>query len=103
MAGQEHSSTSAPPAAATSAVLLASEPVPQGTRPVQGLDFNAYQTADITVAELVEGMGSMGFQASAISDAVRIINEMVRLATAVCLMERSSDPGAASVERPGDG
>lgn len=65
------------PASVTQAVLVASEPVPEGVRQVRGVDFHRTQGRDITVAELVDHMGSMGFQASAIGDAVRIINDMV--------------------------
>jgi hypothetical protein len=69
---------SAPPSEATKAVLLVSEPVPEGARVVRGVDFDCYAGRDITVAELVSGMSNMGFQASAVAEAVRIINEMVR-------------------------
>ena len=68
----------APPSEATAAVLVPSDPVPYGVQKVQGIDFNAHHAADITVAELVDGMASMGFQASAVADAVQIINQMVR-------------------------
>jgi deoxyhypusine synthase len=44
---------------------------------VRGIDFDAHH-ADITVADLVDGMAHMGFQASAVADAVQIINQMVR-------------------------
>ena len=66
------------PSIATGAVLLPSDPVPEGVQRVQGIDFNAHHAADVTVAELVDGMASMGFQASAVADAVQIINQMVR-------------------------
>lgn len=71
-------SAGAPPSLATEAVLVPSEPVPEGARPVRGVDFDRYRGRDITVADLVGHMGSMGFQATAVADAVRIINEMVR-------------------------
>lgn len=44
---------------------------------VKGIDFDDYQGRDITVNELVAGMADMGFQASAVGDAVRIIDDMV--------------------------
>ncbi|KAL1997688.1 hypothetical protein VTN02DRAFT_1094 [Thermoascus thermophilus] len=66
----------APPSSATAAVLVASEPVPEGARQVRGVDFDRYQGRDITVAELVSHMAGMGFQATAVADAVRIINDM---------------------------
>ena len=65
-------------ATATGAVLKPSDPVPQGVRRVNGIEFNDYGGRDITVKELVAGMADMGFQASAVGDAVRIINDMVR-------------------------
>jgi deoxyhypusine synthase len=67
----------APPSSATNAVLVASEPVPEGTHEVQGVDFEKFQGRDITVAELVDNMKYMGFQGSAVSEATRIINNMV--------------------------
>ncbi|KAL1984340.1 hypothetical protein VTN96DRAFT_9201 [Rasamsonia emersonii] len=65
-----------PPASATQAVLVASAPVPEDARKVRGVDFNQFADRDITVPELVANMANMGFQASAVADAVRIINEM---------------------------
>lgn len=65
------------PSAATTAVLKSSDPVPPGVRMVKGIEFNDYEGQDITVNELVAGMADMGFQASAVGDAVRIINDMV--------------------------
>ncbi|KAJ9268605.1 hypothetical protein DTO212C5_5380 [Paecilomyces variotii] len=75
-AEQTSAAGTALPASVTQAVLVASEPVPEGVRQVRGVDFHRTQGRDITVAELVDHMGSMGFQASAIGDAVRIINDM---------------------------
>lgn len=65
------------PSGATDAVLKPSDPVPEGAIPVQGLDFNEYADRNITVAELVDNMSDMGFQASSIGKAVEIINGMV--------------------------
>ncbi|KAG5298670.1 deoxyhypusine synthase [Histoplasma ohiense] len=48
----------------------------QRLKPVTGIDFNEYAGRDITVAELVDGIAGMGFQASAMGDAVQIINDM---------------------------
>ncbi|ORY17607.1 Deoxyhypusine synthase [Clohesyomyces aquaticus] len=64
------------PAGATDAVLKPSEAVPEGSREVQGIDFDSYARRQITVDELVAGMGTMGFQATSVGDAVRIINDM---------------------------
>lgn len=66
-----------PPSTATDAVLVVSDPVPEGIREVKGLDFNHYAGRAISVTDLVENMKTMGFQASAVGDAVRIINGMV--------------------------
>lgn len=72
-------STSAPPTSAMDSVLLASEPMPEGTQEVRGVDFDKFQGRDITVAELVENLTSTGFQGSAVAEAAHIINEMVSL------------------------
>uniref|UniRef100_A0A093VEB0 deoxyhypusine synthase n=1 Tax=Talaromyces marneffei PM1 TaxID=1077442 RepID=A0A093VEB0_TALMA len=61
------------PSSATAAVLVPSVPVPDDVRKVRGVDFNDYVDRDITVSELVSNMSTMGFQASAIGEAVRII------------------------------
>ncbi|KAF2854459.1 deoxyhypusine synthase-like protein [Plenodomus tracheiphilus IPT5] len=66
----------AAPAAATDAVLKPSDPVPEGAREVQGIDFNKYASRPITVEELVGGYANMGFQATSVGEAVRIINDM---------------------------
>ena len=65
------------PTGATDAVLKPSEPVPEGSREVRGIDFNQYAGRSITVEELVGGYANMGFQATSVGEAVRIINDMV--------------------------
>ena len=65
------------PSTVADAVLKVSAPIPGGVRKVQGIEFDDFKEQSITVEELVNGMAGMGFQASAVSDAVRIINEMV--------------------------
>lgn len=67
----------AAPSGATDAVLKPSDPVPGDAIPVQGLDFDKFTARNMTVAELVEGMAHMGFQASSIGQAVEIVNGMV--------------------------
>jgi deoxyhypusine synthase len=67
------------PSGAAAAVLKPSDPVPEDARPVQGIDFNHYAQRSITVEELVGGMADMGFQATSVGQAVRIINDMVSL------------------------
>jgi hypothetical protein len=68
---------SSAPSGATDAVLKPSEPVPEDACEVQGIDFNQYTSRSITVEELVDGYASMGFQATSVGEAVRIINDMV--------------------------
>lgn len=65
------------PSSATDAVLLASEPVPEGTHEVRGVDFHRFQGRDITAAELVDNMMHAGFQGSGVAEASRIMNDMV--------------------------
>ena len=65
------------PTGAVDAVFKPSDAVPGGTPQVRGIDFDAFRDRDITVKDMVAGMASMGFQASAVADAVRIINDMV--------------------------
>ncbi|KAI4935765.1 Deoxyhypusine synthase [Alternaria arbusti] len=69
-------SNSSAPTGATDAVLKPSEPVPEGAQEVQGIDFNQYASRSITVEELVGGYANMGFQATSVGEAVRIINDM---------------------------
>ena len=72
------SGNSQAPAGATDAVLKASAPV-EGASEVRGIDFNRYENKGVTVQELVDEMTNMGFQATSIGEAVRIINDMVRI------------------------
>lgn len=65
------------PTGATAAVLKPSDPVPEGAREVKGIDFDNYAHRSITIDELVGGMTNMGFQATSVGEAVRIINDMV--------------------------
>lgn len=67
----------AAPSGAQDAVLKPSDPVPEGAIPVTGLDFDKFAGRNITVAEMVEGMGNMGFQATSVGQATQIINGMV--------------------------
>lgn len=83
-------STSSAPAGATDAVLKPSEPVPEGVQQVQGIDFNQHAARPITVDELVGGYATMGFQATSVGAAVRIINDMVSWLLACLLLSRSS-------------
>ena len=73
------SSTSVPPELATGAVLMPSVGMPEGAQKVEELDFNKFQGRAITVDDLLDGMKHMGFQASSMAEAIRIINDMVSL------------------------
>ena len=66
------------PSSVADAVLKASAPLPPGSQEVRGVEFNYFRGRNITVEELIAGMTNMGFQASAVSDAIQIINRMVR-------------------------
>ncbi|RKF63440.1 Deoxyhypusine synthase [Erysiphe neolycopersici] len=65
------------PSTVTDAVLFASSEMPSGSQKVEELDFNKFDgSGPITVDQLVSGMANMGFQASSVGEAVRIINNM---------------------------
>ena len=65
------------PESVAAAVLVKSEEMPAGSKQVEELDFNAFAGSKITVEDLIAGMTNMGFQASSIGEAVKIINDMV--------------------------
>lgn len=65
------------PDKATDAVLKPSAPMSPNARVVRGVEFNEHTKTPLTVEALVEKMATTGFQASAVSDAVRIVNDMV--------------------------
>ncbi|KAK3344203.1 Deoxyhypusine synthase [Lasiosphaeria hispida] len=65
-----------PPSAATAAVLVKSVEMPEGSQKVEELDFNKFKGRPVTVDDLYQGMKHMGFQASSMCDAIRIINDM---------------------------
>jgi deoxyhypusine synthase len=69
--------TSAAPSVSTAAVLKQSIDMPPGAQKVEELDFDNFAGKSITVEDLISGTSNMGFQASSIGEAVRIINEMV--------------------------
>jgi hypothetical protein len=68
----------APPSIVTDAVLVPSNEMPKDAQKVEELDFNKFTGRPITVDDLISGMNHMGFQASSIGEAVRIINDMVQ-------------------------
>lgn len=65
------------PSSVTDAVLVPSNEMPVGAQEVEELDFNKFAGRPITVDDLMTGMNNMGFQATSIGEAVRIINDMV--------------------------
>jgi deoxyhypusine synthase len=67
----------APPSSVIDAVLVKSNEMPEGSQKVEELDFNKFAGRPITVDDLISGMNHMGFQASSIGQAVKIINDMV--------------------------
>ena len=62
---------------AAAAVLVKSEDMPADAQKVEELDFNKFKGKQVTVEDLIGGMANMGFQASSIGEAVKIINDMV--------------------------
>lgn len=89
------------PSGAKDAVLVQSEEMPADAQKVEELDFNKLK-GPITAHDLFMGMRHMGFQASAMSEAIRIINEMVgRILQYIFFLSVLTK--AASMERPRDG
>ncbi|SMR57151.1 unnamed protein product [Zymoseptoria tritici ST99CH_1E4] len=76
MASYTNGTSAPPPIGVADAVLKPSDPVPADAIPVKGLDFDAFKDRDITVAELVDHLKHVGFQATAIGQAVDIVNGM---------------------------
>lgn len=66
-----------PPSQATDAVLVKSSKMPADAQKVEELDFNKFKGRPITADDLYQGMRFMGFQASGVAEAIRIINDMV--------------------------
>ncbi|KAF3939594.1 hypothetical protein ABW19_dt0201935 [Dactylella cylindrospora] len=64
------------PSKAVDAVLVHSQPMPEGSVRVKGIDFNDYGGKPITVDELVRNMSNMGFQASSLGKAIEIVDKM---------------------------
>lgn len=64
------------PELATDAVLKKSEEMPADSVPVSGIDYSNEKSKNIKATDLIDGMRNMGFQASSLSKACDIINEM---------------------------
>jgi deoxyhypusine synthase len=98
-------STSTAPSSATNAVLKPSAPVDDKARKVEGIDFNQYASRSISVEELVSGYANMGFQATSVGEAVRIINDMVSCSRQLCATrafgcgERSSTRASGTLKQ----
>lgn len=70
--------SSAPPTKATDAVLVASEPIPDGVQQVKGIDWMSLPAEQRNIiSNFVDQLTGQGFQSSSIGDAIRIINDMV--------------------------
>lgn len=65
------------PDTAAEAVLKPSDPVPEHWEKVKGFEFDNFRGRDVTVRELLNGMGTMGFQGSELAKAKDVINGMV--------------------------
>jgi deoxyhypusine synthase len=70
-------SHSSAPKGARDALFKRSERMPEGAEQVRGIEFNDFQGRPIATEDLIDGMTSMGFQASSVGEAVKIIEEMV--------------------------
>ncbi|KAG9077267.1 Deoxyhypusine synthase, partial [Ceratobasidium sp. UAMH 11750] len=64
--------SSALPAAAAAAVLVQSQPVPDDAIPVRGPDFDK----PLDLNTLLGGYEQIGFQATSLGRAIRIVNKM---------------------------
>ncbi|GMM44981.1 deoxyhypusine synthase [Pichia kluyveri] len=68
--------SSAIPNLAGDAVLKASDPVPEGSLLVHGIDYSKPESRNARAKDIIEGMRTMGCQASSLAEACDIINEM---------------------------
>lgn len=79
MATDEVNGMGAAPSVSTAAVLKRSIDMPPEAQKVEELNFDDFAGRSITVEDLISRTSNMGFQASSIGEAVRIINEMVSI------------------------
>lgn len=70
------SANSAIPGLAGDAVLKASDPVPEDARVVKGIDYSKPESRNARATDIIDGMRTMGFQASSVARACEIIDEM---------------------------
>lgn len=64
------------PGLANEAVFVSSDPVPEDAVEVTGIDYSKAESRNSTAKNLIKGMRNMGFQASSLSEACEIIDEM---------------------------
>ncbi|CDK25430.1 unnamed protein product [Kuraishia capsulata CBS 1993] len=64
------------PGLAADAVLKTSVPVPADFKEVKGVDYSKPESRDMRATDLIKSMKTMGFQASNLSEACEIIDEM---------------------------
>ncbi|ODV96598.1 hypothetical protein PACTADRAFT_40284 [Pachysolen tannophilus NRRL Y-2460] len=64
------------PDLATDAVFVNSVPVPEDAVEVKGIDYSKPEAFNSRAKDLIKGMKTMGFQASSLSEACDIIDEM---------------------------
>ncbi|GMM29214.1 deoxyhypusine synthase [Martiniozyma asiatica (nom. inval.)] len=64
------------PNLAAGAVLQASDPVPENTDTVKGINYSEASSRNARAKDIVDGMRTMGFQASSLSQACDIIDQM---------------------------
>src|SRR5271155_2538853 len=91
------SSETAVPSSIAAAVLTPSHEMPQDSQKVEELEFNTFAGRHITVEDLISGMNHMGFQASSIGEAVRIINDMVSIRLLAYSSPSFTNPSAESM------
>jgi deoxyhypusine synthase len=61
------------PSGASNAVLLPSQPVPEGAVSVEGPNFDS----EVGLGDLLDSYERIGFQATSLGRAIRIVNKMV--------------------------
>lgn len=70
------SANTAIPGLANEAVLKASDPIPEDSVVVKGIDYSKPESRNARASDIIDGMKTMGFQASSVAKACEIIDEM---------------------------
>ena len=73
----QDSSSDIPPQLAQEAVLIKSEPMPEGSETVRGFDWSGVRDGNVDYHALLQSYRTCGFQAQNFGTAIQIINEMV--------------------------